>query len=156
MAFDVTNPTDLAALKSELTTDPVSVGYNLQGSVSRLVFLVNDPDSNTGGLGRGETVNDTLTVRKLWEIAADNPDDITPHGAFSAGDQSVFLQIFEISSSLDDDIEWARARIIALFPANDGIVDDINALTRVQSRAEVLFGNGVTLSENDINTALSS
>ena len=156
MAFDVNNPADVAALKTELTTDPVGVGYNVQGSVSRLVFLVNDPDSNTGGLGRGETTQETLTVRRLWELAADNPDDLTPHGNFSAGDQFVMQQIFEISSTLDDDLSWARDRIINLFPANDGIVASINALIRVLSRAEVLFGVGTVLLENDINTALSS
>ena len=146
MPFDPSDPVqyaaDLAALKNEVETDPVNVGYNLNGQTNKIIFLLNDPDSNTGGLGRGETVNDTLTIRKLWEICADNPDDLTPHGQYSAGDQFVMQQVFEISSSLDDDIEWARARIIALFPAQDGIVDAINALTRVKSRAEVLFGDG--------------
>jgi hypothetical protein len=156
VAFDINNPVDVAALKTELTNDPVLVGYNLNGSVSQIVKLVNDPDSNTGGAGRGETINETLTTRRLWEISADNPDDLTPHGQFSVGDQFVMQQLFEVTQGLDDDLEWARDRVINLFPAQDGIVTSINALTRVMSRAEVLFGAATVLSENDVNTALSS
>ena len=101
------------------------MGYN-PDITQQVIKPINDPDANVGN----ETTGAPLTARALWEVAADNPDDLTPHGAFSEGDQFVMQQLFEISQGPDDDLSWARARVLSLFPANDGIVDSINALLR--------------------------
>ena len=145
MAFDITNPDDLAALKLEVTTDPVGVGYDVNGPTKFILDNLNDPENNPGS----ETTGAPLTTRVLWEIAADNSDDMTPHGQFSVGDQFVMQQLFEISQSPDDDLSWARAKVLQLFPAQDGIAQDINALLRAMSRAEVLFGVDTTITQND-------
>jgi len=145
MGFDRTNSTDLAALKSEVNTDPIAMGYNPTGATQQLLNLLNDPANNTGG----ETTSAPLTARVLWEIAADNPDDLTPHGQFSEGDALVFQGLWEISIDPDADISWARMRVLNLFPANDGLRTDLEALVRALSRAEVLFGEGTVISRDD-------
>jgi len=143
--FDVTDPADLLALKTEVNTDPISMGYDPAGGTRILLDLLNEPGSNVGG----ETTGAPLTARALWEICADNPDDLTPHGPFSEGDQFVVQQFFEIAGSPEADLSWGRARLRSLFPAADGIVDAIDALLRTMSRAEVLFGEGTTISRTD-------
>ena len=152
MAFDVTNPTDLAALKSEVNTDPIGMGYDPAGPTQAILDLLNDPENNVGN----ETTGAPLTTRALWEISADNSDDLTPHGNFSVGDQFVVQQLFEISSGPGDDLSWARTKLRALFPANDGFVTDLDALIRTLNRAEVLFGEGTAISRTDWITARDS
>jgi hypothetical protein len=145
MAFDRTDPADLLALKTEVTTDPIGVGYDVNGATKDILAMLNDAELNPGN----ETTGAPLTARVLWEISADSPDDLTPHGQFSVGDQFVMQQLFEISSGPDDDLSWARARVLNLFPANDGIPQAINALLRGLSRAEVLFGTDTIISQQD-------
>lgn len=152
MAFDRTNAADLLALKTELTTDPIVMGYNLNQNVSQTINKL-----NTGTLNVGlETVQGDLTTQILWELAADNPNDFTPHGQFTVGDQFVMQQLFEITTSLGDDLNWARAKIASLFPTNDGFRLALEALVRRLSRAEVLFGEGTVLNSQDIASALAS
>lgn len=145
MAFDRTDPADLLALKTEVTTDPAGVGYDVAGPTKFILDNLNLPENNPGS----ETTGAPLTARVLWEISADNPDDLTPHGQFSVGDQFVMQQLFEITAGPDSDLSWARARVVGLFPANDGIPTAINALLRGLSRAEVLFGTDTTISQQD-------
>ena len=145
MAFDRTSAADLAALKTEVNTDPIGMGYDTNANVNTLIGLLNDAASNIGG----ETTGAPLTARSLWEICADNTDDLTPHGQFSVGDQFVVQQFFEVAGSPDTDLSWGRARFRSLFPAADGIVSALDALQRGLSRAEVLFGEGTSLSQQD-------
>jgi hypothetical protein len=41
MAFDATNPADLAALQTEILTDPLGLGYDLNANLNELVALIN-------------------------------------------------------------------------------------------------------------------
>ena len=145
MAFDRSDPTDLASLKSEVNTDPIAMGYNPTGSTQQLLNKLNDPANNVGG----DTATAPLTARLLWEAAADNSDDLTPHGQFSEGDQIAFRGLLEISESPDDDISWARTRVANLFPAQDGLRQALEAQVRALSRAEVLFGENTNISRED-------
>lgn len=152
MSFDRTDPADLLALKTEVNTDPIGMGYDVNANVTTLMGLLNEADANVGG----ETTGAPITARVLWEACADNPDDLTPHGQFSAGDQFVVQQLFETSEGPYSDLSWARARFINLFPPTDGIVTTINSLLRGLSRAEVLFGEGTVLSNKDWSAARDS
>ena len=152
VGFDRSNAADLAALKSEVNTDPITMGYNPTGPTQQLLNLLNDPSNNVGG----ETIQAVLTPRSLWEAAADNSDDLTPHGQFSEGDQIAFRGLLEITANVDDDISWARTRVQNLFPAQDGIRQDLEAQVRDLSRAEVLFGENTNISRLDWAAARDS
>lgn len=143
---------DKLALKTELNDDPIAMGYNLNANVTVTQKQLNDPAANVGG----ETVQGDLTTQILWELAADNTDDFTPHGQFTEGDQFVMQQLFEITTDLSEDLNWARAKISNIFPVNDGFRQDLEALTRALSRGEVLFGIDTVLSTTDIGGALNS
>ena len=146
MPFDRNDPADLLALKNEVELDPIAMGYAaVVDQTTQLLKLLNDPASNVGG----DTAQGDLTPRVLWELAAANPDDFTPHGQFSEGDQFVMQQLFEISNNLDDDLNWARSLISNIFPANDGFRIALEALSKPLSRAEVLFGEDTVLSRED-------
>lgn len=146
MAFDRTDPADLLALKTEVNTDPISMGYAaVVDQTQNLLKLLNDPTNNVGG----ETAQGDLTPRVLWELAADNPDDFTPHGQFSEGDQFVMQQLFEISNLIDDDLNWARDKISNIFPAADGFRIALEALSKLLSRSEVLFGENTVITRDD-------
>lgn len=152
MAFDSSSATDVQKLKTELTTDPISMGYNLNGSQSRIAFLLNDPASNVGG----EVTGDDLTISLFLDAIAANPESLTVGGQFTQGELETIKLIFEASGSLDDNIERYRAQITGMFPANDGLRQTLEAQTRKLSRAEVLFGEDTRITENDIGIALSS
>jgi len=55
-----------------------------------------------------------------------------------------------------ESIETYKSKWRAQFAGNSATVIALDAQSRRLSRAEVLFGNGTVISENDINTALSS
>ncbi len=47
--FDAANPADLAALKSEVNTDPISMGYAaVINQTQPLLKLLNEPENNVG------------------------------------------------------------------------------------------------------------
>jgi len=147
MAFDRTDPADVSALKTELTTDPISINYNLNGSASRLVFLINDGESNTGG----ETAERPFTAMSLMD-ALDPADYESPQAGTKAAEYTHML----LELAAYESIETYKSKWRAQFAGNSATVIALDAQSRRLSRAEVLFGNGTVISENDINTALSS
>ena len=74
---------------------------------------------------------------------------MTVGGQFTEGEQTWIKLMMEGTASLDDDIEEFRAKFISLFPAQSGTVAALAAKIRDLSRAEVLFGEGTTLSNQD-------
>jgi len=152
MAFDRTNPTQLAALKSELTVDPAGVGYASIQNTNLKARSVSDPAANPGT----ETTGSPITARVLWELCADHAGDLTIGGQFTQGEQFVVQQLFELTQDQNEDISWARARFRAFFPAQAGIVAALDALLRKLSRAEVLFGIGTVITAVDVELALAS
>lgn len=149
MAFDRTNPAHLLALRTEVTTDPALVGYNVNGNENVLVGLLNDPAANP----EGQTVPDTVTTGKLLDAIFDV--------AISSQDQFKIQLLFEGTSGFSDDVSDFKARIGALGTALQTAVDSI---VRPISRAELLFSqpdaNGVydrvTLSVDDWHAARDS
>jgi hypothetical protein len=147
MAFDVTDPADVAALQTELTTDPISMGYNLNGAVSRLVFLINDPDSNVGG----ETTGREFDAAALMDALVPSDWDAPQTDAGAPNYAHILIEMAAYAP-----IEAYKAKFAGMYAANSATVTALNAQTRILSRAEVLFDVGATISENDINIALSS
>ncbi len=144
MAFDVTNPSDLAALKDEVILDPVGVGYDVNGPTRDIVFLLNDADSNPTSATVTKPVEDLqisdvafaiVTTEyggldeyyKEWVksfIAMDEDAELAPH-------VSMFLKVFTNGNA-----PQTRAAITA-------------ARQKDASRAEELFGVNTVLTEED-------
>jgi hypothetical protein len=139
--FDVNDPVDLAALKSEQANDPVSMGYAaVDGQTQKTLGLFNDADSNVGG----ETTNLELTTAVL--LTAMVPADL---GAQQVDDgERRYIESF-LNRDFETVIEPWRAQIRDAFRTNSDTVIAIDALFRDISRAEVLFGSGTVISKSD-------
>lgn len=133
MAFDRNNPADLLALKTEVETDPVGVGYNPNGNENTLVDLLNSPAANPGL----ETGLDYITVKRLLDVIFNE--------AISSQDQFKIQLLFEATEGFYDDLSDYRASIGGL-SANLQLA--VDAITRKLSRSEILFSsvdaNGTT------------
>ena len=139
MAFDRSSAADKAALKSEVETDPIAMGYPLP-QPAQIIKLINDPADNVGG----ETTTDELTVALLLDVVDMADFD---HPAVSDGERR-FIESF-LNRELGENIDRWRVKIRSAFQANSGTSQAINALVRPLSRAEVLFGEGTVLVRED-------
>ncbi len=139
MSFDRSDPIDLAALKAEVNTDPLGMGYPLN-NVTQIVKLINDPDANLGN----ETVAETLTVAMLLDVV-----DMADFDAQQVSDgERRFIESF-LGRDLNEDIDRWKVKIRSAFQVNSGTSAAIEALVRRRSRAEVLFDDGTNLRRED-------
>lgn len=146
MAFDRGNPADLAALKSEVELDPITMGYDALNP-NQLVRLLNDPADNVGG----ETTAETLNVARLLDVV-DMADFDAPQ--VTDGERR-FIESF-LNRDFNEDIDRWKAKIQSAFQSNSGTSDAIDALVRPLSRGEVLFGDGTVLTREDWYAARDS
>lgn len=150
MAFDRNNPAHLTALKDEIQTDPIAMGYNWTPAYSAPIIagLLNNPASNVGG----ETGPDYVTAEKL--LTAIFPEPV------SAQDQFKVQLVFEIAQGKEEDLSSFKTEIASLGVNFSAAIDSI---VRPLSRGEVLFANtieyGVTeyvvISSNDVSKAIN-
>lgn len=146
MAFDRTSQDDLNTLKTEIETDPLNVGYQAQsGNTSRILERVNGGEFNPGP----EVVTQRLTPKLLIDACVNNATSLTVGGQFTQGELEALKLIVEASATLEDDIEEYRLAVESFWQANDPLRQALEAQTRKQSRAEVLFGIGTTISSSD-------
>lgn len=143
MAFDRTNQAHLNALLSEVTNDPLAIGYNPTGGTTPLLNLLNDPSSNVGG----ETTGERLTAGSLLDAIGTSPDDASVDAQFSDGLQFFLNRLLE--QDLDTDLEKYRVQIQSSMQANNPIRTALEAQSRTMSRAEVLFGVDTFISRDD-------
>ena len=142
MAFDRNDSANLAALKSEVLTDPIGMGYApVVENTSQLLKLLNDPANNVGG----ETVDEELTAEILLDVI-----DTSELGSnqVDAGELEWLKMVFHYALQ-GYDIEKYRAKITGIFQQNSATNQAIDALQRSLSRAEVLFGPGTVLGRED-------
>ncbi len=150
MAFDRDDPADLAALKSEEADDPISMGYLHDGAEQFLLDQFNEPAQNVGG----EISGVALTVKVFF-------DNMVP-SEFGGNqvDAGELMWIDTILSFMpvdeDRNIEEWRAQIIDILPNGSDTETNLDALSRLISRAEVLFGDGTDISKQDWRTARDS
>lgn len=140
MAFDRSNQADLTALKTEVETDPIAMGYDPAGSTALILKLLNDPANNVGG----ETIAPKLSTRLLLE-AIDPADLISAQ--VDAGELA-FLESF-MNRDLEMEFDEFRTKITGVFQANQTSRQNLEAQTRPLSRAEVLFGEFTNISRED-------
>ena len=141
--FDGNSEADLLALNSEVTTDPISMGYVLNNTPT-LVDQLNNPDSNVGPTESTRTIDDVL-ISEVSEVI-----DQTEYAALPEYDKE-WLKAF-ISLDIRSEIRNYKSKMLAIFPAGTttrtAIVDLLDVAD--SSRAEVLFGWGSVITRNDL------
>lgn len=132
MAFDRGNPADLLALKTEVNTDPIGMGYAAQlNNTAQLLKLLNDPANNVGG-DTSDRVFDSLSLLDALEPGDLEAQQTNAHAA-------AYTQILVAQFNLGDGIEAYKAKWRSMFQANSATVIALDAQVRLLSRAEVLF-----------------
>jgi hypothetical protein len=140
--FDKTEPADLAALKSEVNTDPISMGYVPDAMDDGVIFLINDVDSNQAP----EQINRPLEEVKTSEVAG--VIDATEYDGLTAYDKAWVDQF--ISRGEDEVLTPHKDKFLAVFGA--GSVTRTAALALLPkdaTRAEVLFGINTVITNAD-------
>jgi len=141
--FDVNDPADLAALKSEVNTDPIGMGYDPVGATQQLLMLLNDPANNVGGETAGRPFDKWSILDALDPTEFDDPQ--------TQGGAAEYVAIL-IDSAIDEDIEALapyKSKFESMFHANSATRIALNAQTKALSRAEVLFGIDTEISRSD-------
>ena len=139
MAFTKDDTTELTALKAELQNDPQAIGYNVEW-VGEIVQKINAKNYTQ------RKPADELTIQDV--AAAINPTD---YAALTEYDKEFVKQF--INREQNTSLKPFRAKMLELF-GGTATITAIQAARQVPaSRAEVLFGYGVTITENDIALA---
>ena len=138
-------PLSLAALKTELTTDPTALGYATHvanGTTWQLAELLN---TSRAGISIFRASIPT------WEVVACT--DKTEYDALTAGNKQLY-QILVSTGTINATDARIRAMFASIFAAGSTRTA-LNAMaSRQGSRAEQLFGVGVT--SEDCAKALAS
>jgi hypothetical protein len=140
MAFDRTDTADLAALKSEVNTDPIAMGYDPAGPTNPLLKLLNDPANNVGG----ETSARVFDVLAMMDALVPAEYDAQQTVTDAANYVHTLVELGAYES-----IEPYKMKFRGLFAANSDTVTSLDAQTTALSRAEVLFGQGIIISRED-------
>ena len=144
MAFDRTNPADLAALKTEVNTDPITMGYDPTGSTAQLLKLLNDPAENLGG----ETAARVFDISALLDALDPADLDAQQTNAHAAQWINTIVQ--------NGDTEPYKNKFRDLFAANSATVTALDAQVSALSRGEVLFGQATNITREDWFAARAS
>jgi len=145
MAFDRTDPTDVSALKSELTTDPIGMGYAAETNTQKILALLNDPSLNVGG----DTVGADFTYDLLLTVI--DPNELTAGGQTSTGEVEWIKMLM---SGISDDIAQHETKFRAVIASGfSNTLASLNAQQKPISRAEVLFGVDTVLVKEDYYAA---
>ena len=127
----------LAVLSTELKTDPIAMGYNLTETLFNLRKL-NRGKQNVGL----ESVPRSITVFLFLKHVV--PADI----ATLSESGKLYLTAL-LSQPLDTDINNLMSKAYTFLPANSATETKLSGLTRRLSRAEVLFGEGTSITKAD-------
>jgi len=150
MAFDNTDPTDLAALKSEIATDPDGLGY-VAGNTAQGVALINEVLTYTVSKSQisADDVRSACTYDAYNNLAIDEQEWIrwmTPPGIENMIVTSdLRTQLTDGSNSI-----WAPSDRTAM---NSAMLDLIDV---PGSRAQDLFGYDTSISSQDWLAAVNS
>lgn len=140
MAFDRTDPADLLALKTEVNTDPISMGYDPLGPTNAILKLLNDPESNIGGDQAARFFDASALLDALDPTDYESPQTVT--GAAN------YCHIL-VEMAAYNDISGYKTKFRSMFAANSNTVTALDAQVQDLSRAEVLFGLDTVISRDD-------
>ena len=140
--FDRTNPAHLAALKSEIETDPIGMSYDINGGTFELLQLLNLPENNVGN----DTINRPTEELDIPDIAG--VINASEFAALSSYDQQWVIMF--INRPADEMLRPYQPKFLQLFGAGSATRAAVLALrSKDASRAEVLFGVNTAISRED-------
>lgn len=143
MAFDRNNNAHLAALQSEVLSDPAGLGYDPNGNDQQLLRRLNDPSLNPGG----ETAARVFDAQAMMEALA--PAD------FGASQTKVgaadYVGILQRHAAYYGDISAFKDKFTSMFGTaqQSATRAALDAQTRALSRAQVV-GQGPGLWGDDV------
>lgn len=140
------NPTQLQTLRTELDTDPQTLGY--AGKTNYQIALL----LNEVGLS-GETIDREFVMASELQGAVVGSEAIlllSPQRDLWAA----FMSIAIADGTIPLDNNNLRGQVLEVWGAGTTTRSNLAALqTRSASRAEVLFGDGVVVTDNDVEEA---
>ncbi len=141
---------DYAALKTEIQTDPQGLGYD----VSPTFYVTNGDDMAIADL-LNEIGGSSETIEPEFVSAADAQAAVvgTDWAALSDVKQRGWLAIIGLGDVPVKDAN-IRAQITEIWPVSTTRTNLVALQTRDASRAEALWGEGVTVSHTDVAIAL--
>lgn len=141
---------DYAALKTEIQTDPLGLGYD----VSPTFYVTNEDDMAVAGL-LNEVGGSSETIEPDFVSAADAQAAVlgSEWAGLSDVKQRGWLAIVGLGEIPVKNAN-IRAQITAIWDPGTTRDNLIALQTRDASRAEALFGEGVTVSHTDVAIAL--
>lgn len=148
MTFDRTDPADLAALNTEVTTDPLGIGYDVNGNVDTAIVEPINAKNYTVSKPRisAADVRAATTYDGYDGLAIDEQEWLRwMTGSNGVGEENMPVTT-DLRARLTGDggtSIWAPADRVAMEAAMLTLFDVPG------SRAEVLFGYGTTISRAD-------
>lgn len=146
IVFDRENPADLAALKAEIQTDPLLLGYSSATTTQGILDIIND-----------QTPAYPVTIPTEDLDIPDVAAVIDP-GEFSAlGEYDKQWVIMFINQPAEVPLKPLQAKFLSLFGPGSNTRTAVLALRDTTgSRAEVLFGKGTIITRSDYIAARDS
>lgn len=139
--FDRNDPADLASLKSEAETDPIAMGYDINGPTQKLLQQFNEAALNVNGDVAARDFDSTSMLDALEPVDFDAQQ--TSAGA------DVYTHILVEHTNTGNSIEPYKAKWRGLFAGQSDTVAALDAQTSPLSRGEVLYGQGTIISRED-------
>jgi hypothetical protein len=139
MGYDATNQTDLLVLNSEVNDDPISMGYVPDGPTQDILDLLNIPANNVGG----ETTPREFSVQAMLDAL-----DPTEYGAPGTS-VGAAQYVGTLSTTQGIDVAAYKTKFRDMFESSSATVTALDAQVTALSRAEVLFGVGTVITEED-------
>ena len=149
MAFDRTDSADLAALQSEVNTDPLAIGYDPNGPTQDLLDLLNAKNYTVSKPKISQAlVRSTCTYDAYNNLAIDEQEWIQWMTGSNGSDDETLPVTADLRQQLAGDPTatgsiWAVADRTAMNAAMLALIDVPG------SRAEVLFGYGTNITRAD-------
>ncbi len=145
--FDASDPADLAALKSEVETDPIGQDYaSAQGGSAIVLGKLNDPGQNSGG----ESINRLVGDLQVPEIAG--VIDEAEYASLNEY-QKEWVKMF-IAQSADVTLRQFVEKFTDIFDGSQTLIDALALRDKLASRAEVLFGVNSIITRQSLGAAL--
>ena len=154
MSFDRNDPADLLALKNEVTTDPLGLGYDTNANVTQITEIINSKDFTVSKPKISSAlVRSTCTYDAYNGLAIDEQEWLTWMTGSNGYEEENMTVTDDLRTQLagsGSDSIWAVADRTAMVSAMTALIDVPG------SRAEVLFGYGTSISTSDWTTARDS
>ena len=152
MSFNANDPADLLALKTEVTTDPLGLGYDLGANVTQISDVINAKNFTVDKPRISPAlVRATCTYDAYNNLSIDEQEWLT----WMTGSSGTNEESLEVTADLR--LQFTNSGTFWAVSDRDAMNAAMLALIEVPgSRAEVLFGYGTSISTSDWTTARDS